>query len=67
MQSENEDPWSKLDRLQSLPNLLADTLTDTMIFIFRLGWMIGGFVFAIGLICYMSGIDERNGKKMIFG
>ncbi|MFX1520339.1 MAG: hypothetical protein ACFFCD_10510 [Promethearchaeota archaeon] len=67
MQSETEDPWAKLDRLQSLPALLTDALTDTMIFIFRLGWMVGGFVFAIGLIIYMSGIDVRNGKKMIFG
>ena len=61
------DPWEKLDRLQRLPTLLTDTLTNTMAFVFRIGWMVGGFVFAIGLICYMSGIDERNGKKMIFG
>ncbi len=62
----NREVWSKLDRLQNLPSLLTGVLTDSMIFILRLGWMIGGFVFAVGAICYLSGIDELHGKKMLF-
>lgn len=59
------DLWSRLDRMQNLPTLLTSTLTDTMIIILRLGWMIGGFIFAVGTISFLSGIDERNGKRMI--
>ena len=62
----NSDVWSKLDRMQRLTSLLTGILTDSMSFILRLGWMLGGFIFAVGTICYLSGIDELNGKKMLF-
>jgi hypothetical protein len=62
----NNDLWSKLDRMQELPSLLTGSLKNSMIFIFRLGWMVGGIVFAVGTISFLSGIDVHNGKRMIF-
>ncbi|MCK5587367.1 MAG: hypothetical protein KAI34_01410 [Candidatus Lokiarchaeota archaeon] len=50
----NSDVWSKLDRMQRLPSLLTGILTDSKSFILRLGWMLGGFIFAVGAICCLS-------------